>query len=180
MKKSKKEKQQTAPPPSRHISAKDVRYMVQAQKPKAAERKKEQISKKQFDKQLKTARNKLLFNLRVMAGLYAFILVFNVAAPFYVSMEMAWKNFFQIAICVIHTYNILSAWGYFKHKFATVWLLSFRFVEAIYYYFIRPGRLYWPVFGILVAMDILFLIIFTYDNAKYEEIDKPLEEGMDV
>lgn len=175
--KSKKARGEPAPPPSRHISAKEVRYMSRSDWKKPQ---KKADSGKRYDKQLATSRNKLMFNLRLMACIYIFLIVFNVASPLYLSGALAYKSFFQKVICVVHTYNILSAWGWFKHKFATVWWILVRAVEVLFYIFIRPERISWYFLGVLVILDFLFLIVFWYDTTKYEEVDKPVAEGMEM
>lgn len=170
-KKGKGRQAAAAAPPSKHISANEVRYMSQAQKKPMKVRE----SVKEYDKQLATSRNKLLLNLRVLSGVSIFLLVFNIASPLYLSGAMAFKSFFQKVICVIQVYNIFSAWGWFNHKVALAWWFFARFTELTFYVVIRPGTINWTCYWILVILDILFLMIFVYDTRFYEEVDRPME-----
>lgn len=125
----------------------------------------------------------ILFKLNVAKVLYVIVAIVNLAMPLYNDLKWTF-SIFQLIVCVIWLFGMLAAIGIFctnTHEIkgdvviyeqntspVIIALGICRIIEAFYYYVFHQDEINWIAYGILIFIDLFYLIFILIDKANYE------------
>lgn len=125
---------------------------------------------------------RILFVSNLIKVLTVVVCVVNLFMPLY--DNFVWKfSVFQLFAVFVWIYAGLTATGYFcknqhiekngmilyeQNLSLPVILLGLnRIAESLYYFLFRRSRIDWPMYGILILLDVLVFIVLFVDKMNY-------------
>lgn len=109
----------------------------------------------------------LMLNVTLMKIFYVCLVLVNILLPVQRNTFFS-TNLLQIIVVIVWFFGLLGGMGYFDQMTPVLPIGIVRFVELIYYGFLKEGYLNWIAFVIYVGLDIIYMTFLFFDKAGYE------------
>lgn len=109
----------------------------------------------------------VMFNTYLIKAAFVIGIVLNMILPVY-STTAGFKSILQYVVLFSYCYGLLHAMGIFRGQKIPVLQLGFtRLAQVVGRLFIKNNPIAWQYYGILLALDVLYLYLLFVDKSGY-------------
>jgi hypothetical protein len=109
-----------------------------------------------------------MLRLTLLKAVFTILAIFNMFLPIFNPTSIGLSSLFQWVIVAIHFIGLLNGIGYFNQWVPLVPLFFVRVGEVLFYVFLSKKDIYWPVFSIVLIVDMLFILLLLMTKSKYK------------
>lgn len=109
----------------------------------------------------------VMFNTYLIKACVVVALILNLILPVY-SKTIGFKSILQWFVLGTYIYGLLNALGYCRgQKIPLLPLGAFRILQIVSRIVLKSNPIAWQFFGILLALDVLFIYLLFMDKSSY-------------
>ncbi len=109
----------------------------------------------------------VMFNTYLIKACVVVALILNLILPVY-SKTIGFKSILQWFVLGTYIYGLLNALGYCRgQKIPSLPLGAFRILQIVSHMVLNSNPIAWQFFGILLALDVLFIYLLFMDKSSY-------------